>query len=190
MEDINNEELSESYVITPEEADEMVWEALLKWLNGQADLPPHIKEIFVERSSELRLRMQAIFVEIQRKFLSQVASDAEFEDHLRRTIREDIPYMSGKEKLEALKVMTDSTEDRLKRLEAQLAGFDFFKTIETGVQSLSEAKITKSMKTIVQGMPSDKRQQLLAMLNTMVKEINETESRALGPINEPTDPAV
>lgn len=156
-----------------EEIDNLVWTKLLEWLNGEQDLSPEVRELFVERSVELRLRMQAIFLEIQRRFLAQVAGEAEFEDYLRRDIRDNVPFMSPKEKLEALKTLQASTEDRMKRLEAQLAGLDFFNTVQVSVQSLSDTKVSKNLASSVKAMPTAKRQQLLAMLNDMVKNAEE-----------------
>jgi hypothetical protein len=167
--------------ISPEEVDGLVWSKLLEWLNGAGQLNPDIREAFVERLPELRLRMQAIFIEIQRKFLSQVAAEAEFEEHLRRDIRENIPYMTAKEKLEALKTLQATTEDRMKRLEAQLAGFDFFNTVQVSVQSMSDTKVAKSMTTAVTAMPPVRRQQLLAMLNDIVANVGTTPADPLGP---------
>lgn len=159
--------------MSPEEVDSLVWSKLLEWLNGSASLPPNVREAFVERIPELRLRMQAIFVEIQRKFLSQVAAEAEFEETLRRDIRENIPYMSSKEKTEALKALQSSTEDRMKRLEAQLAGFDFFNTIQVAVHSMSDTKVSKDVATSVHAMPTARRQALLATLQDIVKNVEE-----------------
>jgi hypothetical protein len=157
--------------ISAEEIDGLVWSNLLEWLNSNQSLPPDIKELFVERSTELRLRFQALFIEIQRRFLNQVAAEAEFEDYLRRDIRENVPYMNPKEKLEALKTLTDTTENRMKRLEAQLAGFDFFNTVQVSVQSMSDTKVRKDLTASVKAMPTAKRQQLLSMLNDMVKNV-------------------
>ena len=167
--------------LSPEEVDGLVWTKLLEWLNGTTPLSAEIREAFVERIPELRLRMQAIFIEIQRRFLSQVAAESEFEEYLRRNIRADLPFMSSKEKLEALKTLQASTEDRMKRLEAQLAGFDFFNTIQVSVQSMSDTKVAKSMTTAVTAMPPVRRQQLLAMLNEIVANVGTTPADPLGP---------
>jgi hypothetical protein len=161
--------------ISAEEIDGLVWSNLLEWLNSNQALPPDIKELFVERSTELRLRFQALFIEIQRRFLNQVAAEAEFEEHLRRDIRENVPFMSSKEKLEALKTLQDTTENRMKRLEAQLAGFDFFNTVQVSVQAMSDTKVRKDLTASVKAMPTAKRQQLLAMLNDMVKNVEPIE---------------
>jgi hypothetical protein len=158
--------------ITPEETGNIIWSKLLEWLNGGKDISPEIRDLFVENSTELRLRMQAVYMEIQRKFLNQVAAEAEFEDYLRRDIRENIPYMSGKEKLEALKTLQSTTDMRMQRLEAQLAGFDFFNTIQVSVQSMSDTKVHKDLAASVKSIPSARRQQLLAVLTDMVKTLD------------------
>lgn len=159
--------------ITVEEVDGLVWSKLLEWLNGEPNLPQEVRELFIDRSTELRLRMQAIFIEIQRRFLATVAAETEFEDTLRRDIRANIPYMSAHEKVEALRTLSSTTESRMARLEAQLAGFDFFNTIQVSVQSLTDSKIAKDLTASVKQIPSAKRQHLLAMLNEIVKKIEE-----------------
>jgi hypothetical protein len=170
------EQISESEVLTPEEAGEMVWHELLAWVNGSSSLSAHVKELFVERSKELRLRMQAVFLEMQRKFILQAASDIEFEGEIRRSIKAGLPYMSYKEKTDALNVLVSTGENRFKRLESQLAGWDFFNTIEVSMQSLSEANIPRVIKAAVGAMPSEKRQQLLATLTDIVKEADKKET--------------
>lgn len=172
----NEEEVVEAEVLTPEKAGERVWNELLAWTNGLIPfLPPDVKDLFVERSKELRLRMQAIFLEMQRKFILQAASDIEFEGEIRRDIKMGLPYMTYKEKVDALNALVSTSENRLKRLEAQLAGWDFFNTIEVSIQSLSEANVPKALKEAVGSMPSEKRQQLLATVTDIVREANKKE---------------
>jgi hypothetical protein len=157
-----------------EEVGELIWSKLIEWLNGENKaITPEIREFFIDHSIELRLRMQAVFIEVQRRFLNQVAAEAEFEDHLRRDIRSDLPYMSSKEKLEALKTLQSTTDVRMSRLESQLAGFDFFNTIQVSVQSMTDTKVSKDLAASVKRIPSARRQNLLAMLNEMVKKIEE-----------------
>jgi hypothetical protein len=178
-----NDQVIEAEVLTPEQAGERVWNELLAWTNGLITvLPPDVKDLFVERSKELRLRMQAIFLEMQRRFILQAAADIEFEGELRRSIKMNLPYMSNKEKTDALTVLTSTSENRLKRLEAQLAGWDFFNTIEVSIQSLSEAHVPKALKEAVGGMPSEKRQQLLATLTDIVAEANKKEQKDEQPL--------
>jgi len=168
----NENQVIEAEILTPEQAGERVWNELLAWTDGLIPvLPPDVKDLFVERSKELRLRMQAIFLEMQRRFIMQAASDIEFEGELRRSIKMNLPYMSNKEKTDALNALTSTSENRLKRLEAQLAGWDFFNTIEVSIQSLSEANVPKALKEAVGSMPSEKRQQLLATLTDIVKQV-------------------
>lgn len=172
----NEDQVIEAEILTPEKAGERVWTELLAWTEGLIPvLPPDVKDLFVERSKELRLRMQAIFLEMQRRFIIQAASDIEFEGEIRRNIKMGLPYMSNKEKVDALNALVSTSENRLKRLEAQLAGWDFFNTIEVSIQSLSEANVPKALKEAVGSMPSEKRQQLLATLTDIVKEANKKE---------------
>lgn len=170
MDPIENDYLE---TVSAEETGNYIWTKLLEWLNGTSDITPEVRDLFVEKSTELRLRMQAVFIEIQRKFLNQVAAEAEFEDHLRRDIRENLPFMSSKEKLEALKTLNSSTDVRMQRLESQLAGFDFFNTIQVSVQSMSDTKVSKDLAASVKQIPSARRQALLVTLNTMLKQLEE-----------------
>ena len=169
-------DLQEETVETPvyaEDVGDLVWEKLLEWLNGDEEITPQIREFFIDRSTELRLRFQAIFIEVQRRFLNQVAAETEFEDYLRRDIRQNLPYMNAKEKIEALKALTSTTDTRMTRLESQLAGFDFFNTIQVSVQSLTDTKVSKDLAASVKQIPSARRQHLLTMLNEIVKKIEE-----------------
>ena len=151
----------------------MVWQKLLEWLNGQEPLPGYVRDYFVERSSELRLRMQAVFLEMQRRAVNMLASDIEFEEELRKEIRLNLPYMTARERTEALNTLNKTHEDRLKRLEAQMAGFDFFNTIEVSIQSLSDTKVTRDLANEVKALPSERRQHLMSMLNDIVKGMNK-----------------
>ena len=159
--------------ITAEETGNYIWTKLLEWLNGGDDITPEVRELFVEKSTELRLRMQAVFMELQRQFLNQVAAESAFEDHLRRDIRANLPYMSAKEKLDALKILQASTDVRMQRLESQLAGFDFFNTIQVSVQSMTDTKVSKDLAQSVKQIPSARRQALLVTLNSMLKQLEE-----------------
>ena len=159
--------------IYAEDVGELVWQKLLEWLNGGEDITPEMRDFFIDRSHELRLRFQSAFIEIQRNFLNQVSAESYFEDTLRRSIREDLPFMTSKEKLEALKILQTSTDARMDRLESQMAGFDFFNTIQVSVQSMTDTKVSKDLATSVKQIPSARRQHLLVMLNEMVKKIEE-----------------
>jgi hypothetical protein len=166
-------------VISPEEASSLIWDELLNWLNSSTPLPADVRDLFVERSSELRLRMQAVFMEIQRRYLTQIAGDIEHEEELRRDIRRALPYASFKEKTEALKLLNSETEARLKRLEQQMAGFDFFNTIEVSISTMSDIRVSKELANSVKAMPSDRRAQLLSMLTDMVKNMSDEEKKDL-----------
>ena len=166
-------------IISPDEASSLIWEELLTWLNSNRPLPADVRDLFVERSGELRLRMQSVFMEIQRRYLTQIAGDIEFEEELRRDIRRSLPYLSFKEKAEALKALNFDTESRLKRLEQQMAGFDFFNTIEVSIQSMSDIRVSKELSNSVKAMPSDRRAQLLTMLTDMVRNMSEEDKQKL-----------
>jgi len=156
-----------------EDIPEIIWEELLGWLNGQDALPVEVKDLFIERSHELRLKFQAVFIEIQRKVLHEVALDVDFQSEIRRSIRRSLPYLDAKEKNDALKTLQTTSEDHLKRLEAQMAGFDFFTTVEGAIQGLSDVTVSKSLKNAVKALPSDRRQKLLETISSIVEDINQ-----------------
>lgn len=166
-------------LIGPDEASSLIWGELLNWLNGSDPLPADVRDLFVERSSELRLRMQSVFMEIQRRYLTQIAGDVEFEEELRRELRRSLPYLSPREKTDVLKTLNFDTEARLKRIEQQMAGFDFFNTIEVSVSTMSDIRVSKELSDSVKAMPSDRRAQLLTMLTDMVKNMSEEDKRKL-----------
>jgi acyl-CoA reductase-like NAD-dependent aldehyde dehydrogenase len=114
--------------------------------------------------------MQAIVVEIQKKYITLIAEDAQFEEYMRSQIRENFPYMTSKERIEAMRAFSAIGEDRWKRLETQMAGFDFFTNVEQAIQTLSEAKVAKDIKEQVKALPAKNRARLVRLLDSIVEE--------------------
>ena len=167
-----------------EEANQALWEGLLDWLTSDDAISPEIRELFLERAKDLRLKMQTVFIEIQKKFLNEMILDAELEGSMRRQLRREYPYMSALDKKNTLQVLQATLEARILRLEAQLAGFDFFNNIETAITTLDTTKISVEISDNVRALPSNRRQALLTVLTNIVTEINKDDTE---PIN--TEPS-
>lgn len=157
-------------LITPEHITVGMLDTLLAWLRENNALSPVAKEAFVDNNRELRLKMQAIVVEIQKKYITLIAEDAQFEEYMRSQIRENFPYMTSKERIEAMRAFSAIGEDRWKRLETQMAGFDFFTNVEQAIQTLSEAKVAKDIKEQVKALPAKNRARLVRLLDSIVEE--------------------
>jgi len=162
--------------LSQDEVANLVWEKLLEWLNSQDTLDPSIKQYFIERSEDLRIKMQAIYVEMQRKSITAIASDVEFENEMRRMLKQNYPFMTTNQQMNALKTFAESNEKKLKRLEAQLYGFDIFETVQKTIQSVSEFKVQKEVYNSVKQMPSDKRQKMLGILTSIISDVEESEN--------------
>lgn len=161
--------------LDPDDIADLVWQGLLEWLNSQEPLNPDIKQFFIERAEDLRVKMQAIYLEIQRKNLTNVAADIDFERELKSHIRQNMPFMTANQLLNAAKVISDVNFEKLKRIEAQSAGFDIFDTVQNLVRSVSEIKVEKDIVKAVNEMPSDKRQMMLTTLMSIVKQLNKSD---------------
>lgn len=170
----------EEELATSDDVANLVWDKLLEWLNNQDTLDPSVKHYFVERAEDLRTKMQAIYLEMQRKNLTAITEDVHFEGEMRRMLKQNYPYMTANQQMNALKVFADANEKKLKRLEAQLYGFDIFETVQKSVESVSEIKVKKELYNTVKQMSSDKRQKMLNVLTSVVAELQSNEPSLLG----------
>ncbi len=163
-------ETREHELLNSEQINVGMLDTLLAWLRENNPLSPVAKESFVDNNRELRLKMQAIVVEIQKKYISLIAEDVQFEEFMRADIRERFPYMTNKERIEASRALHAVAEDRWKRLETQMAGFDFFTNVEQAIQTLSEAKVSKDIKEQVKALPAKNRAKLVRLLDSIVED--------------------
>lgn len=165
----------ESKKIDSEDVPDIIWSNLLNWLTSSDALPKEIKGYFIEHAQDLRLKIQAIVLQIQVKSLHQVAMDVDFEEEVRRDIRNNLPFMSPSEKVEALRAINGTNKDKLDRIKEQVAGYDFMTTIQTSLQSLSDIKISSDLTEKVREIDAPKRRQILAVLNQIEQETKEKE---------------
>jgi hypothetical protein len=85
--------------------------------------------------------------------------------------------MNPIEKAQTLKTLTSTNEERLIRLERQMAGFDLFSNVEYAVQTLAESKLPESVVEQVASLPTDRRRNLQTAMIQMLAAI-EREDKA------------
>src|SRR5206468_3733981 len=98
------------------------------------------RQLFVSHASELRLRMQALLIEKQRRHMADMLVDAQMEGTLRASLRRSWPYMDAFERTTALKALVNTSEQHRVPLETQLGGMDLFSSVEYDVLTMSDAK--------------------------------------------------
>jgi len=155
-----------------EEFDTLIWQNIISWLNSQSDLPESVRNIIAKRAEQLRLKMQVLFMELQRKHIHDLAMDVEFEAELRRELRKSYPFLDAREKAETLKTLISTNEDRLKRLENQLQGFDLFSNVAYAIQTMSNPVPTALSDKVKQLSPL-KRQQLLQVIDEIKSKVEQ-----------------
>ena len=158
-----------------EDLDEQIWSSILSWLNNQTDLPEFIRDLIAKRAEQLRLKIQVLVMELQRKHINDIALDVQFESELKREMRKSFPFLNPKEQADLLTVISSTNESRLKRLESQLGGFDLFSNIEFAVQTLSQP-IPSTLQKQVKKMSPVKRQQLLSIIEELKSNIKKVDS--------------
>lgn len=167
-------------IIEPEVLDQELWASLLEWINSNEELPPQMKTEFIKKVSLLRIKAQSLFVEIQKRILTEVALDIEFESEFRREMRRNLPYMTALERTATLRTLADTNEDRLARLERQMAGFDLFSNIEFAVQTMSDTQVPFSISEKVKQLTPVKRRNILNIINEMKSQIELEEKESSG----------
>lgn len=156
---------------TLDEMDGKIRQALLEWVDSDEKLDPVVKEAIVQRADQLRLKFQTIFVEYQKHVMKELLFDVEAESELRREMRLEIPYMTATEKANALKAMTSTQEDKLERLERQMAGWDLFSNTQFSLQSSSESRVPLAYVEKVKDLTPAKRRQLLNIIEDIKEEV-------------------
>lgn len=163
--------------LTSEEMDQRISSTLFEWLDSGDRLDPVVREELVARSAQLRLKIQTIFLEIQKKIIKELYIDVEAETELRREMRLSIPYMDPGERAITLKAMVSSYDSRLERLERQLAGWDLMSNVEFALQSLSETRVPTTLTDKVRELTPAKRRNLLNIIDDLKLEIENTEKK-------------
>jgi hypothetical protein len=160
---------------SPEEMDERIQSVLYEWVDSDHKLDPVVKEALIGRTSQLRLKIQTVFAEVQKKIVKELLIDVEFEAELRREMRLNLPYMSALERINTLKALEGTYRDRLERLERQMAGFDLFSNIEFALQALTEMKVPLDLAEKVKELTPAKRRNLLNIIDDLKIEIEQAE---------------
>lgn len=173
-EEVEGEEISPN-VISYREIDSVIDEELLSWLNSAEALDPKVKSEILSRLVGLRTKFQVIMVEMQKKIFKNFVLDLETEELTRQYLREQIPFLSNKERLDTLKTLASVNEDRMARLETQLTGFDFLNTTAMSLSTLSELKTSEDIVNEVKKLEPQRRAKLLIAANEIIKEINSLE---------------
>lgn len=166
----------ESKKIDNEDIPDIIWSNLLNWLTSSDALPKEVKNHFIEHAQDLRLKIQAIVLQMQVKSLHQVAMDVDFEEEVRRDIRNNLPFMSPSEKVEALRAINGTNKDKLDRIKEQVGGLDYAQTITTSIQTLSDIKISSELIDQIKQIEVPRRRQLLATLTSIVDEVSKEDA--------------
>lgn len=174
--------MSNTSLLTKQDsAAELLWDGVLDWVSNAEDLNPAVKDELLRNLDNLRLKINTILVEIQRRELQEVALDVQFEGEIRRDIRKNFLYMTPIERVQTLKALKAVNEETLMRLERQMAGFDLFANTEQAIQTLSETKLPDNVVEAVAAMPPPRRRNLLTVINQIKAAAEkEEEKNAVG----------
>jgi hypothetical protein len=166
---------------SPEEMDSRIREALFDWIDSDQKLDPTAKEALIARGDQLRLKFQTLFIEFQKHTMRELLIDAEAEAELRREMRLNIPFMDATERANTLKALASTYEDRLERLERQMAGWDLFSNSIFALQSSSETRVPLEMSEKVKALTPARRRQLLNIIEDIKTEIDKVEETNVKP---------
>lgn len=166
---------SELVHYTPEELDSRIRETLLEWADSDNTIDPVAKEAIIARMGQLRLKLQTMFLEVQKRMMIDLMIDSEFEGEIRRQMRLDIPFMDATERANTLKALISTYDTKLERLERQMAGFDLFSNVEFALRSLSEVRVPTDLAAKVKELTPAKRRNLLNIIEDLKIEIAKVE---------------
>lgn len=172
---VSESELVDHFPYSFREFDEAINEQLLSWINSSEALNPRIKKQILSRLPGLRVKFQVLMIELQKKIFKDFVLDIETEESTRQYLRSQIPYMSNKERLETVRGLASVNEDRMKRLETQLTGWDFVNTTAMSLETLSEVRASEELVDEVKKLAPERRARLLLTANEIIKEINMIE---------------
>ena len=164
--------------IDKDDVAELVYEKLLEWLDSDATLPPEARESLIFRLKDIRLKIQAIVLEIHRRKIQNLAVDVDLEAVIRRDIRTHLPYLEPKDKVAALKALIDTNAESLAEIKEQIAGFDFPEVVQQHIENLSDTDVAKGVIKQVKALPEDRRQRIMDELKSMIKE-SESEPKLI-----------
>ena len=173
--EVHESEVVEHFPFSFREFDDAIKEHLLSWINSSEALDPKIKKQILSRLSGLRVKFQVLMIELQKKIFKDFVLDIETEETTRQYLRSQIPYMSNKERMDTMRGLAAVNEDRMKRLETQLTGWDFVNTTAMSLETLSEVRASEELVDEVKKLAPERRARLLLTANEIIKEINTIE---------------
>lgn len=156
--------------IFPEDAGDVIWRALVDWVDD-SPLPEDIRKEFADRAKFLRLRMQALVLEIQKRAVLNVAVDMDAEADLRLQMRNSIPYMTPLERVQTLRSLADTRNKYIEEISLQVAGWDMFDAIEFSMETMSDIRASGVIVGKLKKMEPEKRQKILDTLMTLKREL-------------------
>lgn len=160
---------------TPKEVETELLESTLSWINENRELNPLIKDELLRRLEQYKLKMSAVILEVQRKYVNEVLADVEWEIEARRALRRNFFFLEPAEQIQMFRMLSTVDEDRMIRLERQLAGFDLPSNVEFSIQSLTETKLPETITEKVKELSPARRRNLQNVMNQMLKSIEEKE---------------
>lgn len=161
---------------TPKDIDTEMLESTLSWINEARDLDPLMKDELLRRLEQYKLKMSTMVLELQRKYMNEILTDVEWEVEARRTLRRNFFYLEPSEQNQMFKMLSTISDERLTRLERQLAGFDLPSNVEFSIQTLAETKLPESVTEKVKDLSPARRRNLQNVMNQMLKSIEEKEN--------------
>lgn len=166
-----NEE--KALTLTPKDVNTELFESTLSWINEAKDLNPLVKDELLRRLEQYKLKMSAAVLDLQRKYVHEILVDVEWEVEARRTLRRNFFFLEPAEQNQMFKMLSTISDERLTRLERQLAGFDLPSNVEFSIQTLAETKLPESVTEKVKELSPARRRNLQNVMNQMLKSIEE-----------------
>jgi len=163
-------------VMTPKDVEGELLESTLSWINESRELNPLIKEELLRRLEQYKLKMSTAVLELQRKYMHEILTDVEWEVEARRTLRRNFFFLEPAEQNQMFKMLSTISDERLTRLERQLAGFDLPSNVEFSIQTLAETKLPESVTEKVKDLSPARRRNLQNVMNQMLKSIEEKDN--------------
>lgn len=160
---------------TPKDVETELLESTLSWINESKGLDPLIKDELLKRLEQYKLKMSAAVLELQRKYVNEMIADVEWEGEARRALRRNFFFLEPSEQVSLFKMLSNVSDERLTRLERQLAGFDIPSNVEFSIQTLSETKLPETVTEKVKELSPARRRNLQNVMNQMLKSIEEKE---------------
>jgi hypothetical protein len=168
--------MNETTELTIKDIDTVLNESITSWLNEAQELDPLFKDELLKRLDKYKLKVSTIVLELQRKYLNEMMNDIEWEVEARRTLRRNFFFMEPSEQNQMFKMLSTISEERLTRLERQMAGFDLPANVEFSIQTLAETKLPTEVVDKVKDLSPARRRNLSNVMSQMIKSIEEKDA--------------